>query len=439
MLSFVMIADFSFDFKESPQPSSLMRSGRNFDLDEEDDTRLSYNQTYTRKRDLRAYRSCNSNICLGGNNRRELHSLSPEPLDLETSRNLNDMSHNQVISERNSGQRDSRSSRFNAQHNHHHVAQPQSKHRRTRSNRSPDHHNSNIQPKNRCAHQLVAELRASYDAHRINTRNSECIDRCRSGAHGASISPIPALDHEPNQQKPFQSLPYRSSEQQTCVKCPVSPTSASRPNTSRSPSRLSRHGRNLLHQNSSDQQLLSSSPPSNLVANIAHQPTSQLTTTTTPVDSHGGGSSRESSGQFAGSDANLLAARAALASNNNVNSVALLANNLNANLAHALAQFGLNSAKQEAAAVSALRASINEKQRLQKEQVRNELNTRLKSKSGASGAASLSACAGFAIRRKPKHHFLSQLYFLLHLSCTLCLVKVPGKQPILCLDQTVYH
>ena len=417
-----------------------MRSSQNFDLDEEDNTQLLYNQTYTRRRDLRVYRSCNSNICLSGNDRRELHLPSPEPPDnRETSQNLENMSRNQAINGRSSGQREMQTSHFIIQqpHNHqqHNVAQSRFKHRRTRSSRSPDHHSTaGVQPKNRCAHQLVDELRASYDARRSvdNTKNDGCIDRsCRSGAHGASNSPLPASKQEPSQQKPFQSLPYRSSDQQTCVKCPVSPTPEGNSNVTSSPSRLSRHGRNLLHPNSPKQPLLSISLPSFAAVNVAHQPTSQITTAATPIDCHasnGGGSSGESSGHFAGSDANLLAARAALANNSSVNSVALLANNLNANLAHALAQFGLNSAKQEAAAVSALRASINEKQRLQKEQVRNELNTRLKSKSIGATTANLSACAGFAIRRKPKHHFLSQLYFLVHLACTLCLVKVPGKQ-----------
>lgn len=75
--------------------------------------------------------------------------------------------------------------------------------------------------------------------------------------------------------------------------------------------------------------------------------------------------------------------------------------------------------------VSALRSSISsEKQRLYKEQLRNELAVKLRIKNQLqSQTSNLSA---YLYRKKPKYKFFSQLYFLFHISFTLCLFKVSG-------------
>ena len=75
--------------------------------------------------------------------------------------------------------------------------------------------------------------------------------------------------------------------------------------------------------------------------------------------------------------------------------------------------------------ISALRTSISsEKQRLYKEQLRNELAMKLKIKNNLKSQAS--NLSNYFYRKKPKYKFFSQLYFLFHISFTLCLFKVSG-------------
>lgn len=76
--------------------------------------------------------------------------------------------------------------------------------------------------------------------------------------------------------------------------------------------------------------------------------------------------------------------------------------------------------------ISALRTSISsEKQRLYKEQLRNELALKLKIKNQFQ--TQTNNLSNYFYRKKPKYKFFSQLYFLFHISFTLCLFKVSGK------------
>ena len=81
---------------------------------------------------------------------------------------------------------------------------------------------------------------------------------------------------------------------------------------------------------------------------------------------------------------------------------------------------------QPAVLISALRSSISsEKQRLYKEQLRNELAMKLKMKNHFQSQTS--NLGAYLYRKKPKYKFFSQLYFLFHISFTLCLFKVSGE------------
>lgn len=76
--------------------------------------------------------------------------------------------------------------------------------------------------------------------------------------------------------------------------------------------------------------------------------------------------------------------------------------------------------------ISALRHSIStEKQRLYKEQLRNELAMKLKMKNHIQPQTG--HLSNYLFRKKPKYEFFSQLYFLFHISFTFCLFKVSGK------------
>lgn len=89
-------------------------------------------------------------------------------------------------------------------------------------------------------------------------------------------------------------------------------------------------------------------------------------------------------------------------------------------------------ALQPTALISALRSSISsERQRLYKEQLRNELAMKLKMKTQInhfqSQTSNLGNLGAYLYRKKPKYKFFSQLYFLFHISFTLCLFKVSGE------------